>query len=79
MMSSRQGSKGEVWDNRAKGKEGEKGETWSWGTQRRQAASHTPYTHACMLGLGCSPDNRPTAPQSLEPQFLEGSAAGIID
>lgn len=36
-------------------------------------------THTPPAGPGLQPDDRPMAPHSLEPQFLEGGAAGIID
>lgn len=43
---------------------------------------HTSFTrHAIIwiVGLGHNPENRPMAPSSPGPQFLEGNAEGMID
>lgn len=51
------------------------------GAQWQQATAHQP--HSAYMGLpagpGLQPDHRPEEPHSLEPQFMEGGAAGIID
>lgn len=52
------------------------------GAQGQQATAHQP--HSAYMGLPAGPGlqldhHRPDAPSSLEPQFVEGGAAGIID